>query len=343
MDEYKDGEFAQAGEFPFPETIANVRLNPNKTSWALKARDVSSVIYFGLKIRRKIDLFIGMESLNALLGVLLRRLGVVDEVVYCCLDYMLRRLANPVMNGISRELDSASARRSNFVWNIHPEVEAARNKHNPGINAAPQLFVPVACPAPRYEEGDTPLSNDVVYLGSWYAPVGPDLLVRAFNRVVQAVPDSTLYIIGDGPLRRAIEGQVGKGLISGHVRVYGPLQDDEADRIISRARVAVAPYVVSGPDSQFTYAESSKGKLYLAYGVPIVVTKQTALGALVGERRAGLAVDCTVEEIGDAITSILTDEELHYELHRNAQNLAADLAPDKIFGEPIRLALGATR
>ena len=83
--------------FSFP----NQKLHSNKTYLRLKLRDlISNFAFLYPHIQKKIDLFIGLESVNASCGSILKKMNFVNEVVYYIFDWAPDRYENQMMNKV---------------------------------------------------------------------------------------------------------------------------------------------------------------------------------------------------------------------------------------------------
>ena len=233
-----------------------------------------------------------------------------------------------------------SVRFCDFSWNVSPNLMKARRRYGRGSAQATQLIVPVASPEPDETLlGVATKKRHVLYLGLLYPMFGIDVLVRAFQKVLGDVPDAILDIVGDGVLRGELERYVAENGMSGKVLIHGMLSDRDADKIVASSRAGLAPYVIESANSQFMYMDTSKGKLYLAYGVPVIITQHASTAALIREREAGLVVPCTEFDLAAAIVKIMLDDELFEMMHKNALALGKELRPQLVFREPFRLAL----
>ncbi|HDT15097.1 MAG TPA: hypothetical protein ENN55_02695, partial [Firmicutes bacterium] len=58
-----------------------------------------------LKEKGKTGLFIGVDNLNALSGIIMKKRGRIDKVVYYIIDHMDRRFKNPIFNFIYETID----------------------------------------------------------------------------------------------------------------------------------------------------------------------------------------------------------------------------------------------
>lgn len=336
---YRRGKLVERHSFPMPAALAYRRREATRPSFGLRLRDLVSSLYFIGKVDLRSDAFIGIEAVNCLVGVFLRAIGLVDTVVYCVVDYMPRRFSNPLANGAFHALDRLSLRLADYAWNLSPRVEVARGLLGTRSRAV-QLAVPLACPLPDRSLPPSDLAGkDVVYIGILYKKFGVEVLVRAFSRVMAQVPDAKLHIIGEGSSKDYIERYVGDHGLKTSIIVHGRLSDPEADKVIAGSRIGVAPYLILDSNSQFIYSDVGKVKLYLAYGLPVVITKQAVAAELVRERNAGLAVECTEEGISSALVRLLQDDTVYRAMRKNALETAADFTLERVFETPVRLAV----
>ena len=84
---YENGKFKNIFPIAFMMWILYPFLqifNKSGTHIVFKMRDYLSVIVEGLRTKKPFDLFIGFEAINALSGVVLRRLGKVKKLSIMC-------------------------------------------------------------------------------------------------------------------------------------------------------------------------------------------------------------------------------------------------------------------
>ena len=72
------------------------------------------------------DLFVGIDNLNALAGIFLRKLGAVRRVAYYVIDYTPRRFANPLLNRLYHWIDRTCVRHADVIWNLSSRMHKVR-------------------------------------------------------------------------------------------------------------------------------------------------------------------------------------------------------------------------
>jgi glycosyltransferase involved in cell wall biosynthesis len=147
-----------------------------------------------------------------------------------------------------------------------------------------------------------------------------DLALRAWARVIEAVPDARLDVYGDGPLRGELQGLVEELGLAASVTLHGPT--DQRDAIFDRAALFVTSTAFEGQGLSIAEA--------LARGLPVV-----SFDARYGPREAvgdaGILVPPgDVAGLADAVISLLQDDARRAELSSRARRAAAAFSADAV-------------
>lgn len=169
---------------------------------------------------------------------------------------------------------------------------------------APGVDLPAdARRAPR----ERPTILTVTRIGERYK--GHDVMVRALALVRIAVPDVEWVVIGDGPLRPALEELVDAYGLARHVRFAGALDDAARDRWLSRAHCFAMPSRLPAGD----FAGEGFGIVYLeaaAHGLPVVAGDAGGSLDAVVDGVTGLLVPAGDHlAVADALVALLTEPE----------------------------------
>lgn len=186
--------------------------------------------------------------------------------------------------------------------------------------------VPYAPPEVR-TEADPPL---ILFLGGLLRYKGPDLLIRALDRLRDRPWQAVL--IGDGPLRETLQREAERLALAHRVQFYGHVDDHGViERLLCRARLLALPSTI--PES-FSLA----GIEALAMATPVV---SFGLGGILEWLRDGenglLAADGDVEDLARRMAQLLDDPHLARRLGEQGRAMVVrrftvDLALERLLG-----------
>lgn len=138
---------------------------------------------------------------------------------------------------------------------------------------------------------------------------GHDVMIRAMRLVRARVPEVQWVVIGDGPLRPALEAQAAAEGITDSVRFLGPVSDQERDAWLDRAHVFALPSRIPGEG----LGGEGFGIVYLeagAHGLPVVAGAAGGSLDAVADGETGCLVNATDHvAIAEAIAELLLDPE----------------------------------
>lgn len=299
-----------------------------KTRTSYKLRDFFSVLYAAFTTKEKYDLFIGLESINVLAGILLKKLGKVTIVVYYVSDYSPIRFGKTLFNSIYLFLDHFCVQHADVTWDVSPAMKEGRllagldPKYVHKIIHVPNALFPNQISSLPISQR---IQNSLVYMGILYPDMGPDLAIRAMGKVIKKIPTAKLHIIGGTKkdvdrLKRLVERlDLGK-----HVSLYGFIDDsNEMSEIIKKCMIGVAPYRAF-LDSYRWYGDAGKIRQYLASGLPVVTTHVPPLGRLVAQKGAALMTKDTPGEFSKGIIRLLSDKNLYKQFAEKAKELSRE-------------------
>jgi glycosyltransferase involved in cell wall biosynthesis len=305
----------EAGKLVHDGRVEWHRRVPEPITWT---KDFLLDVLWGGRLTGRIDVFVGIDSLNAAAGLALRRAGKAGRVVFWTIDYVPHRFENRLLNGIYHRFDDLCVRRCDETWNVSPRMEAARRER--GL-LGPQRVVPIGANvrAPRPADGP-----QAIFVGHLLEKQGVQLVLRALPLVRERVPGARLLVIGDGPYRPELESLAGRLDLDEAVEFAGYVEShDEVEERIAESAVGLAVYDPS--IASFTeFADPGKIKNYLAAGVPVVTTPVVHSGDELESAGAGLVVDYETTAVAGALTEILGQPERQREMRAAAAALGAE-------------------
>lgn len=293
-------------------------------------KDFLLTFYFIFKYNKKFDIFIGLDPLNALAGILLKKIGIVRIVIFYVIDYVPIRFKNALLNGIYHFIDRFCVYHADYTWNLTASMIEARAKR--GINKTNQMVVPTGTNYDRIKHllGEEVDKTSIIFVSHLRKGQGIELILEAMPIVVKRIPTAKLIIIGTGPLEDYFRSEVKKRYLDKNIIFLGYKNHGEIEKIIPKCRVGIAPYVPD-PNSFTWYADPSKPKVYLGCGVPVIITKVPEIAFEIEKRGAGIAINYDKHELANAIIKLLTDDELYRQCRKNALKFAAEYTWTNIF------------
>jgi glycosyltransferase involved in cell wall biosynthesis len=180
---------------------------------------------------------------------------------------------------------------------------------HPGVNVA--KFAPRGRPIAARE-------RRVLFVGRLVEKKGCEYLIKAFVHVQKTIPDASLMIVGEGPLRAALEQLAIRTSV--HAQFRGALPHDEISRELSLARAFCLPSVraTNGDAEGFGIVVLEAE----ACGVPVV---SSAVPEAVDHGVTGfLATERDVDALAAGLITILTNDAIAASMSSRARKFVCD-------------------
>lgn len=296
--------------------------NFDKTQISFKARDLLSTLEAGIFSRQKYQLFIGLESIYTLAGIILKKLGKVKTVVYYISDYAPNRYSQKWFNNLYLWFDRFCAMHADFIWDVSKAMHPARIKA--GLDpkkSAPELHVPNALFPEQINYLPLKLLKpySLVYAGTLGIENGVDLAIKAIPIIKKKIPNIELHIYGGGSTdEKRLKDLAKRFYLQNSVFFHGFITDAvKLSELIKRFCVGLAPYLAI-PLSVRWYADATKLRLYMAAGLPIITTQVPPLGKEIAEAGAGLIAKDNEKDLAKNIIKMLENKKLYLKTRRAA-------------------------
>jgi glycosyltransferase involved in cell wall biosynthesis len=179
--------------------------------------------------------------------------------------------------------------RAALVLPVSAALQRAIEAH--GIRARFRI-VPNVVDTGLFRPGDEPREG-LLAVGLLYEAKGFDLLLDALARL----PDERLRLVGDGPIRSALEAQAVRLGVADRVLFHGPAPKAEVAALMRQARLVVVP---SRFETSGVVAIEA-----LASGTPVVASAVGALSELLDRGGGLLARAGDAEALADGIREVL--------------------------------------
>lgn len=300
-------------------------------------------VWWGLTLPGKWDLYVGSNNLNACVGLVLRRLRKVEKVIFYAIDYSPGRYRSGVLNTLYHWADWLCVKYCDVIWNLSPRMAEGRH-HYRGLD--PEVYnrqqvVPVGVWYDRIPRKDwTEIEkHTLVFMGHLLEKQGVQEVIKAIPEIVEAIPDFRFKVVGSGPFKSRLEELVREVGVGDYVEFMGYIEEHrEVEEILSKCALAVALY--NSQDTFTYYADPAKLKVYLACGLPVLVTDVPHNAWEIEKQGCGRVIVCRAEDIARAVTELMLDEMTLQTYRQRATDYARQFDWNIIFRENLELVLG---
>lgn len=260
-------------------------------------------VYYLLKFRGRFDVIIDCEN-----GIPFFTPFYAKEPVYCLLHHVhqevFRKYLNLPMALLASVLENRlmpwAYRKSKFITISDSSKEGIGELgiDSTGIEIVhPGVNLKELSPGPKHER------PTILYLGRLKAYKSVQVLIEAFKKILERIPEARLVIAGSGEERGRLEKSALKLGISRQVEFTGKVSEGEKVRLLQEAWVFVNPSYIEGWG--ITTIEAN------ACGTPVVAADVPGLRDSVNNPHCGLLVEHgNPIAFAEEITSLLQNREL---------------------------------
>lgn len=288
-------------------------------------KDFFFSLYFFLFCSQPSDLYIGVDNLNAFIGLVLKKLSRTKRVVYYVIDYVPQRFNNRLLNTLYHWIDFFCVKHCDQTWNLTDAVTKARLRDGlPAVYMAKQCTVPIGCHQlyPKRVNMNFRGRKRIVFLGALIGEQGVDMLIESIPAVLEKIPNLLVIVIGSGELLPYLHHKIKELRIEKNVTLEGYIKDNrKVDNILATCHVGVAPYRLF-KESMKHYGDPGKIKTYLGAGLPIVMTNISPIAHVIRAHQAGFVVNDTVKDFSSALITLLSHRTVYEQARKNAISLA---------------------
>lgn len=298
-------------------------------------------IYWIIKQREKYNLFIGVDALNSFSGLLLKKVGKVERVIFYAMDFHPSRFSNRLLNFLYHKLEEICLKNSDEIWNVSPKIAEGRERflHVSQIDYS-QKVVNSGIWNEKVKKFpfDKVKKHQLLFLGHLLKKQGLQMVLEATPLIVRKIPDFKFVILGGGEYENNLKKLTDKLKIRKHIEFKGWIKDRHIiDTTLGESAAAIVVYI---PEKEkihnFSYyGDPIKIKEYLASGLPVILTDVPHNAKEIERRKCGIVVNYKKEEIANAVIKILSNEkELNY-YRNNALAYAKEFDWNVIFSKAL--------
>lgn len=289
--------------------------------------------------KNKIDLFVGVDPINALAGIFLKKFGYVQRTVFYTIDFTPMRFENRLLNNFYHFLDRYCFINADETWNVSAKINQGRQERKPFPESVfkKQFVVPIGVWFDKVKR--TPFKeikkNQLLFVGNLIEKQGVQLIIKSIPYIIQHINDIHLLVIGGGDYEEELR-QIAKNTgVEKHISFLGWVKDrSKLDNLMGDSALAVATYDPSIA-SFSVYADPTKLKDYLSAGLPIILTCVPHNAYELEDQGCGFVVDYDSKKIAKKVVQILNDEKLLKISRHNAISYIKKYDWSEIFNENI--------
>lgn len=294
---------------------------------------VSTIII--LSKRNDVNLYIGIDPLNTLPGLVLKLLGKTSKTVFYTADYAKSRFDNRVLNTIYHLLDRLACQYSDEVWNVSSRIVDVRKKMRIPENKL--FFVPNSPFKNWGMRSNTIVKNrfEMLVVTTLLDSIHFENLFKAISLVKVKFLKIHLNVVGVKRTNKKITELLSNLNIQDNITFIPFMEYDQLQLLIRKVGVGIALYSNTYPWTY--YCDSMKARDYLAAGCPVLISNFVSTADDINNFRAGYSVDSnSYTEITHVIEKTLTLSDKEYErMSNNALKLAKANDISKILNKRI--------
>ena len=296
------------------------------------AIDCMWTLYWVLRFSSSTDYYFGLGNMNAMMGLILRFVGNVKNVIYYVIDYIPNRFSNSIINWFYMKLDYWSALYADATWNYAPIMIKSRekmwNKTFPH-----QIVVPNGIRIRVSGKIKKDINHkDLMYIGTIHRQQGIQLVIKALPIIKGKIPNIRFIIIGQGPYKKDLDVLIRRNNLKKHVLFLGYIEDPKkADGQLAKGYIGVATYT---PDNVMVRStEPGKIKRYFACGLPTIMTDTGEIAEISEKAGCGISIPYNSTMVANEVIRLLSDTKLYGGMQKKAIAFAKKYDWEHIFSQ----------
>lgn len=292
------------------------------------------------KLNTKFDLFIGIQTWYTFIGILLKKFGKVDKVLYYCIDYYFptKRFGSKIETYFFKYLDRYCCKNADFIWNLSIELEKGRKKAFPNDDYSnKELIVPLTyseslltfCDIDKIER------HSLAFVGGLESEQGWEVLMKAIPIVLKKYADFKMHIFGEGTYVPEILKLIKQEKISKNIVMHGFIKDDsELLKKLSRCAAGIGLYPPF--KAQYTSLDGGKPKFYALAGLPILMDHTDYVEEQLKKFGVGKTYEYNPNSMAQSIIDVIDDDEKLIQYKKNANEFAKKFTSEVIFPDVMK-------
>lgn len=308
----------------------------------LHIKDMIYTFVWCLNYQNKWDAFFGINNINVLVALLLRKMGKIRKVIYHPVDYGSTRFKNKFLDWLYFQFDKICVQSCDETWNVSEGMIEAREKRMRLKRDHRQYVFPICVWVYKVKRLSFNKINKkkIVFRGSLFDWMGVDLIIGAMPQIIKTVPGVVLEIFGDGNEKAYLQNKAQKLKVHDYIKFYGWIRErKELETLMSDGALGIATFNPKIVDDKVRNGDPGKIKDYMLMGMPVITTNAVGYSQKIEKSRSGLVVNYKEADLAKAVIKLLSDEQLLKEYRDNALKFIKQFDCGKLFDENITRVL----
>lgn len=292
---------------------------------------------------KKKVVFMGVNYYCAFCGIILKKLGKVDFVIYRVMDFfpLPAKGIYKYLNRIFYFLDNYCLKNADFLW--FTTIRHIIGRENYGYfdrTKYQYILTPLGINIDKFISIPAGKTNQhsLVYCGVLSKYHLLDLVFDAVKILKKDFKKIKLNIIGSGPDENYFKNLAKKMKIEENVRFHGFLKEGKKlNQLMADNLLGIALY--RDEEDFIKYTEPAKVKYYLSFGIPALISKVPLIAEELAEKKVSFAILNNQDEIIKTIKNFALNHSLQKEYKENIKNFVKSADVKKILNEVFKQIL----
>ena len=284
--------------------------------------------------KNETTIYIGIDPLNALFGIISKKIFGIKKVIFYTADYAKVRFGNRLLNSIYHLIDRFAVKNADEVWNVSTRIYELRLQQN--IIPERNFFVPNSPAFYDIKRRSIGKINRYELITVATSTKNTDLTIifTAISDLSKKYPDISLKIIGLDNWQNNYINLLKKLNLSSRIKFLKCMPHAELIDNLCAAGVGLALY--TNAFSWTYFSDSMKARYYLACGLPVIMTDISSTAGDIRKRNAGMIISFNRKNLVYALDELLSNINTYKRYRNNAIKLARDFDIEKILQKRLR-------
>ena len=275
--------------------------------------------------------YIGVDPLNTVWGLLLKKLRRVKMLIAFSPDYTKSRYSNAFLNMLYHFLDKLTVRNADLVLAVSNRILDIRRSD--GISDNKLIWLPNSPSIARTRHLVSKVVNPfkLIVVSTRKSVDEFTMLLNAIGNLSKEFPGIKLTFVCLPIMEKELKALVKKRRLDHNITFLGAMSHDKLFRTIADYGIGIAFYINSYPGEY--YIDSMKARDYLALGLPVIISGDNGTAEDIEKNKAGLHINANEKELVKAIRELIVNKQLYSEFRVNALKLAKVRDSERVLDE----------